>query len=334
MLNKQDETKQIVPATLIYKYFFSNYLKYFLDDIDNETVEKIDFFAHKNVKYLYFKFNDYLLFNGLNKVPLRQSKINENKIVMEEIQNRDSQYLVESVIKLVETDNIHLKLLPKAERKIIKSMKCNSRDARRVYASTYANMAEQFKIYLNSLPPDKIDEIENVFRANGNGLLSVCQTESATELFSSFTMFYYINGRRPYADRHLFVSDGETPRRIIGEKLNLKELFAKYFRTGSVLFHLHFLLLPCCFFARKERLAKSFPLELYKNLAVEVLSSDNSENLQFEALTDLCVEIGVRLENSIFANYERASLDMKKQTEEISKKYDFFDDKDDKKMLK
>ena len=67
---------------------------------------------------------------------------------------------------------------------------------------------------------------------------------------------------------------------------------------------------------------------------MEVLSSDNSENLQFEALTDLCVEIGVRLENSIFANYERASLDMKKQTEEISKKYDFFDDKDDKKMLK
>ena len=215
MLNKQDETKQIVPATLICKYFFSNYLKYFLDDIDNETVEKIDFFAHKNVKYLYFKFNDYLLFNGLNKVPLIQSKINENKIVMEEIQNRDSQYLVESVIKLVETDNIHLKLLPKAERKIIKSMKYNSRDARRVYASTYANMAEQFKIYLNSLPPDKIDEIENVFGANGNGLLSVCQTESATELFSSFTMFYYINGRRPYADRHLFVSDGETPRRII-----------------------------------------------------------------------------------------------------------------------
>ena len=67
---------------------------------------------------------------------------------------------------------------------------------------------------------------------------------------------------------------------------------------------------------------------------MEVLSSENSENLQFNALTDLCTEIGVRLGNSIFANHERVRLDMKKQTEELSKKCDFFDDEDDKKDVK
>ena len=67
---------------------------------------------------------------------------------------------------------------------------------------------------------------------------------------------------------------------------------------------------------------------------MEVLSSDNYEKLQFDALTDLFVEIGVKLKNFIFANHERARLNMKKQTEEIRKKYDFFDDEDDKKMLK
>ena len=59
-------------------------------------------------------------------------------------------------------------------------------------------------------------------------------------------------------------------------------------------------------------------------MTVEVLSSDNSENLQFDALTEFCIEIGVRLGNSIFANHERARLNMNKQAEEISKKYDFF----------
>ena len=39
-----------------------------------------------------------------------------------------------------------------------------------MYTSTYANMAEQFEIYLNSVPPDQIGEIENDFKANGNGL--------------------------------------------------------------------------------------------------------------------------------------------------------------------
>ena len=57
------------------------------------------------------------------------------------------QYLVESVTKIVEHDKSHLKLLPKAERKIIKSMKYNYRVVQRVHASTYANTAEQFKIY-------------------------------------------------------------------------------------------------------------------------------------------------------------------------------------------
>ena len=65
-------------------------------------------------------------------------------------------------------------------------------------------------------------------------------------------------------------------------------------------------------------------MELYKKLTIEVLFSDNSENLQFDALTDLCTELGVSQENSVFANHERERLDIKKQAEEISKKYDFF----------
>ena len=175
-LNQQDETKQVIHATLTCKNSFSNYLKYFLDDINNETVEKFGFFTYKNVKYLFYKFNDYLLFNELITVSVRHSKINENKIVMKEIQNRDWQYLVELLIKLVEHDKSHLKLLPKAERKIIKRTKYYYRVAQRVYASTYAKMAEIFKINLNSLLSDEIDETENDFRANRNGPLSVRQT--------------------------------------------------------------------------------------------------------------------------------------------------------------
>ena len=64
-------------------------------------------------------------------------------------------------------------------------------------------------------------------------------------------------------------------------------------------------------------------------MTVEVLSSDTSSVLEFQALTDLSAEIDVRLANSIFANHERARLDMKKQAEDISKKCDFINDNDD-----
>ena len=143
-------------------------------------------------------------------------------------------------------------------------------------------------------------------------------------------MFNLINGRLPYTDEHLFVPEGETPSGIIGEKLSLKELFAKCFRTGSNdLVSSLFLAALLMFFIGKEVLPKNFLTDIYKNL-----SSDNSRNLKFDALTDLCIEIGARLENTIFGNLEWERLDMEKQTEKISKNYDFFDDKDDKKMLK
>ena len=161
---------------------------------------------------------------------------------MEEIQNRDQQYLVESVVKLVEHNKSHLKPLPKPQRKIIKSIKYNYRVVQRVYVS---------------LLPDEIDEIENNFRANVNGLLSVCQTKSATKLFDYLVMRTYINGRIPYTDRHFFVSDGKAPPGTIEKKLSLRELFAKILgQVQTVLFDLHFLLPTFCFFCQKRNAGK------------------------------------------------------------------------------
>ena len=96
LLRQQDDTKKIIHATRTYTDSFSNYIKYFLDDIDAETVDKFNFFVKKNVKYLFYRFNDDLLFRSLPTVPLRRSKIVENEIVLKEVQNRDWQYLVES----------------------------------------------------------------------------------------------------------------------------------------------------------------------------------------------------------------------------------------------
>ena len=171
------------------------------------------------------------------------------------------------------------------------------------------------------MPPDEIDEIKNDFQANGNGLLSVQDTENATELFSLFAMFYYLNGRLPYTDGHLLVPDGEISPGIQGEKLSLKELFAKFFHTKPCsLVSAAFLAAILLFFVGKESLEKNVLTESFRNLTVEVLSSDNDSVLEFQALTDLCAEINVTLVNSVFANHEKARLDMKKQAEDTSAK--------------
>ena len=42
-------------------------------------------------------------------------------------------------------------------------MKYNYQIARRVYQSTYEHLAEQFKIYVNSLTPNEIDSSKEIF---------------------------------------------------------------------------------------------------------------------------------------------------------------------------
>ena len=134
-----------------------------------------------------------------------------------------------------------------------------------------------------------------------------------------------------FTDGHLFVPDGDALFGIIGGKLKLKKLFAKFFMTRSTgLVSSPFIAAILCFFAGNEKLAKDFLAGLYYNLLVEILSKDNKKILKFDALTDLCTKIGVRLGNAIFANHERARLDMKNQNKEISKNMTFFIDDDDK----
>ena len=154
-------------------------------------------------------------------------------------------------------------------------------------------------------------------------------------MFDSLAMFHYINGRLPYTTGHLFLPDREIPPGIEGGKLNLKEVFAKFFRTNlTSLVSAYFFGALLLLFAGKEPIIKDFLTVMCRNLTVEVLFTDNDSMLRFEALTDFCTEINVRLPNFIFANQEKECLDMKTQAEEVIKEYDFFGDKVDNKKSK
>ena len=125
------------------------------------------------------------------------------------------------------------------------------------------------------------------------------------------------------SDRHLFVPDREILLEIQGEKLSLKELFAKILRTKSNgLAYAPFLAALLLFSAGKQSLVRTSSQNYIEtgHLKTLILKLSAYWVLEFQALTDLCAEINVRLANSIFANHKRARLDMKKQEEQISKK--------------
>ena len=63
----------------------------------------------------------------------------------------------------------------------------------------------------------------------------------------------------PIRSEIFFVPDGETPAGIIGEKLSLKELFAKIFRiVSNSLVSFPFLATLLLFFCQKKNPSKTF----------------------------------------------------------------------------
>ena len=56
-----------------------------------------------------------------------------------------------------------------------------------------------------------------------------------------------------------------------------------------------------------------------------MLFSRDSSNLRFQALTDLCAEINIRLNNVIFANNSRKKREKIKQEVKIKQDYNFFE---------
>ena len=81
-LNSRMKQKMMIIIHAVHaKIHFQNILRYFLDNIDTETMDIIWLFTNKNVKYLFHKFKNYLLFNGLNTVPSGTQKLQKLKLL-------------------------------------------------------------------------------------------------------------------------------------------------------------------------------------------------------------------------------------------------------------
>ena len=94
------------------------------------------------------------------------------------------------------------------------------------HQSLYADIADYFIQYINSLEPDKMKQLDDDIRANGWGVISIFEIQNSVELLQFFDIFYYFNGHLPLTNSLLPVPDGETP--LDAEKVSLKRLYELY----------------------------------------------------------------------------------------------------------
>ena len=110
------------------------------------------------------------------------------------------------------------------------------------------------------------------------------------------------------------------------KKINLKQLYETFKDTNSHgLVSLQFLCALGIFFGVDKSIPKSAILELYKNLSYETLSG--ARDLDFQAVSDLILEVDLQVERSTLLNRKRKDEDNESNLK-IKDKRDFFEQSD------
>ena len=83
---KKNSTKKRIREK--YGSTFEQYLSEFLPAFDADTDSKLDTLTNKGIKYLFYRYNDCLVYKGFEPSFIIHTKLSTDEVVMEKLQNR------------------------------------------------------------------------------------------------------------------------------------------------------------------------------------------------------------------------------------------------------
>ena len=104
----------------------------FLPSFSIDDVKKFDLYAHKNAKYLFYRFSDFIKMSGGKKQIIKHTLKVKDFIGLQRIEERDQQFLVEKIIHAAEFKN-HYENSVEKNPEIIDTVGSNYRIIRRIY---------------------------------------------------------------------------------------------------------------------------------------------------------------------------------------------------------
>ena len=92
MLAQQNDDVAFIPKKFSYRNSFENYISQFLQAFSIDDVEKYDLYAHKNSKYLFCRFNDYIKAYGNSRQKIKHTRKILDSIGMQKVEEKSKQF--------------------------------------------------------------------------------------------------------------------------------------------------------------------------------------------------------------------------------------------------
>ena len=105
LLAQRNDDAAFIPKKFSYCGSFESYISQFLQAFSIDDVEKYDLFAHKNSKYLFYRFNNYIKTSGNSRQKITHTRKMLDSVGMRKIEEKNKQFLIEKIIHGVEFKN-------------------------------------------------------------------------------------------------------------------------------------------------------------------------------------------------------------------------------------
>ena len=102
LLAQQNGNAAFIPKIFSYRRSFECYVSQFLQAFPIEDLEKYDLLAHKNSKYLFHCFNDYIKAYGNSRHKIKHTRKMLDTIGLQKVEEKSKQFLIEKIIHGVE----------------------------------------------------------------------------------------------------------------------------------------------------------------------------------------------------------------------------------------
>ena len=95
LLAQQNGDTAFIPKIFSYRRSFESYISQFLQAFSIDDLEKYDLLGHKNSKYLFYCFNDYIKVYGHSRHKIKHSRKMLDTIGLQKVEEKNKQFLIE-----------------------------------------------------------------------------------------------------------------------------------------------------------------------------------------------------------------------------------------------
>ena len=260
--NQQDSSKGIINYDLSFEGSYKDSYKWVLNGYDSYAKTEFALLTLRNTKYLVYRFNDWLKSTGQPLLNIRHSKVTDDYLVAEEIQNQNWQYFIERVIEVCKSKEIG-STIKKSEDFLLTTVE-NVTLAKKSYKSFYNIVERNFHSTMQQLSVNEQNDINNDFIGEN------VWWEDVLLQLDSWIAFYFKFGRFPKVNLPYFLKT-DLP-------ISSVDLYKKFAGTDAkAVVSIHALAALYIHFGGNKYISQTAIGESLKNLTYQALSQENDK---------------------------------------------------------